>query len=266
VQHVLTSQARHLPREVPLSRETELRETLAAACRRLAAAELLVGRQGSISLRRDATRFLITPEHLSRKNMAADKLLQVDAKQSVDAVSTLHRAIYARRSDVSAIVWARPVYLTALAMAGKGLLSCLLPEPVTRVVPPLPTSAQEVALLLSQGNILWLERQGLVVLGASLEEAEARLEEVEAVAKTGCVQPSMAVETTRELAEQAIASMRSLGLPGALRECNGCGACGLKTHKVEDEASLAARLALQQSKSSQGRRATCGEAWWLEPE
>jgi L-fuculose-phosphate aldolase len=248
------------------------RRALAELCRRLYGREILGGAEGSASVR-SGGRILITPGGVNRGALRPEQILAVEDQREGPPELGLHRLVYQSRPDVRAVLWAQPAHAVALAMAKIPVAHCLLPGAIYEGE---GRAEEEIALGLRRADILFLERHGAVVVGADLEQAGNRLE---ALARAAQVTHLLrALPAPEPLGPEPLARVlelgRRMGLPRALAECDGCGGCGRPKEAAEDEARFAARVSeeLRQKLPAtppelpRGRRATCGEAWWLEPE
>ncbi|MFN2460835.1 MAG: class II aldolase/adducin family protein [Candidatus Velthaea sp.] len=141
--------------------------------------------------RRNGSTFLINSRKASRSTVRAGDIVEVDiatgrAADGADEPPSevhIHREIFLRRPDVGAVVHAHPQYVLTLSVAGHDLV------PVTSVGSFLPertpvfddanliNSAERgraVAAALGDGCALVLRGHGLVITGATLEEAVVR--------------------------------------------------------------------------------------------
>jgi ribulose-5-phosphate 4-epimerase/fuculose-1-phosphate aldolase len=160
-------------------------------------ADLVVGRAGNISLRLPEGRFLITPSGCRLGRLTeTDPVVIDDAGRPIDGgvPSTewrVHLAIYNIRPDVGAIVHTHSTYATVLAFLNRPLLN-VNPETAevvgeVAVVPALPHGTPEladaVAAAIGPRNALFIERHGVVTVGATLDEAVQRALYLEEAAK-----------------------------------------------------------------------------------
>ena len=103
----------------------EEREAVAAAGREMCAAGLAVGTWGNISCRLPRENWLaITPSGMDYRSIAPEDIVildlegnVVDGRRKPSTEHPLHRAIYAARPDVGAVVHTHSVYATAMAAA-----------------------------------------------------------------------------------------------------------------------------------------------------
>lgn len=180
------------------------RDAILAAGRRLAARGLIAASEGNLSIRLDPGRILITPSGRSKDLLAAEDLVVVGVDRDAPEPSSvrgirpssdlaIHRAIYAARPDVRAIVHAHLPASLALTIVGRVPDPAVLPETV-HFLPRLPfvpygepgseDLATRVAAGLADGQeppagAVLLERHGAIAVGSQLEEALNRIELVD---------------------------------------------------------------------------------------
>ena len=129
------------------TREAEYRAAIVAAGRRLRAAGLVAATEGNLSARLGRERLLITPSGRRKDELAADDLV-VAAIAASDASGTapagmpssdiaIHRAVYAARPDLGAVVHAHLPASMGLTLAGE------IPE-----VAPVPFCGPDVEILV----------------------------------------------------------------------------------------------------------------------
>jgi L-fuculose-phosphate aldolase len=189
--------------------ETRLRDALVAAGRRLGARGLISAGEGNLSVRLGDGTLLMTPSGRRKDELVPEDVLVVPlAPPAREAWApgaprpssdiAIHRAAYAARPDVQAIVHAHLPASMALTLAGEVPDPQTLPE-TAHFIPRLPylpfqamgsaeLAADVVAALSSApepypGAVL-LERHGAVAVGTTLDEAVNRLELVEVLCRT----------------------------------------------------------------------------------
>jgi Ribulose-5-phosphate 4-epimerase and related epimerases and aldolases len=195
----------------PLDEIARLRATLVAAGRRLGTRGLISAGEGNISVRLGADTLLITPTGLRKDELAPADTLIAPLQASGDAGPAasasglrpssdiaIHRAVYAARSDVHAVVHAHLPAAMALTLAGEVPDPAVLPE-TALLLPRLPyvpfgapgsaELAARVAAAFAEGpeplpGAVLLERHGAVAVGATVEQAVDRLELVEVLCRT----------------------------------------------------------------------------------
>lgn len=175
------------------------RQEIIQTGRRLAERQLVAGSDGNISFRAEPDAIIITPSGLSLGSLNPQDLpvlslngdlIEGELKPSSEAA--MHLAIYRARPEVGAIVHAHPPYATAFATAGVELPWEAVPELIVFVGPVAACSyatpgteavPQSLEPYWADHNAFLLSNHGLLTVGASLEEAERRLEIVEHAAK-----------------------------------------------------------------------------------
>jgi L-fuculose-phosphate aldolase len=185
-----------------------LRDRIVAMGRRLGDRGLISAGEGNISVRLVDGTLLVTPSGRRKDELSTADLLIVPLvarpaasraegpKASSDI--GIHRAIYAARPDVLAVVHAHLPAAMALTLAGEIPDPAVLPE-TALLLPSLPFIAFEtpgsaelaarVAAALTTGpaplpGAVLLERHGAVAVGRDLDQAIDRLELVEVLCRT----------------------------------------------------------------------------------
>jgi L-fuculose-phosphate aldolase len=191
-----------------------LRAALVASGRRLGARGLISAGEGNVSARLADGTLLTTPTGRRKDELAPEDILIVpldpdgpagDSGSGRPAAGPLpstdiaiHRAVYAARPDVRAVVHAHLPAAMALTLAGEVPDPAALPE-TALLLPRLPfvpygtPGSDELAVRVAAafstedeplpGAVL-LERHGAVAVGATVEQAVNRLELVEVLCRT----------------------------------------------------------------------------------
>jgi ribulose-5-phosphate 4-epimerase/fuculose-1-phosphate aldolase len=180
----------------------DVRGRIVAAGARLGARGLVVAAEGNLSVRLPDGRILITRSGRPKDALGPDDLIVVEAEppapgredpgtDSLRPSSDLavHRAIYAARPDVAAVVHAHPPAGLALTIAGEVPDPAALPEtalflprlPCVAFAPPgSPELAAAIAATRGDGDPLpgavLLERHGAIAVGPDLATALDRIE------------------------------------------------------------------------------------------
>ena len=159
---------------------------------------LVAGTWGNISIRNAiGDRIFITPSGMPYGELTPEDIVVVDAVGNVlegkrpSSELPLHLAIYAKRTDVLAIIHTHSLYATACAVAGEGIPPCL--EELVQVVggsvdvaryalPGTNELAQNVVDALGDKTATLLSNHGAVACGPSLKEALLIAELVEKAA------------------------------------------------------------------------------------
>lgn len=179
------------------------RLALCAAGRRLLAADLIAAAEGNLSARLPGGTFLVTPSGVSKAALQPGDLLEVDTAGRVvggagrpSTELAMHLAAYAARPDVAALVHAHPVTAVAFTIAGVPWPGDLVPEAAVTLGPvavapfAVPGTAEVPASLapfLPRHDVLLLSRHGALCLGRTVEEAVARMELLERVARMALI-------------------------------------------------------------------------------
>ena len=157
--------------------------------------------EGNISVRL-GDHFLITPSQQSKETLSEDMLVEINAQGEVlcdngyapSSEYRMHLALYALREDISAIVHTHSVFATAFALKNTPIRSdlaelsmffggevpcCSYGSPGTDGV----FSDFERFFVHERRDAVLLARHGVVAAGANVEEAFARAQTVEKIAK-----------------------------------------------------------------------------------
>ncbi len=150
---------------------------------------------GSFSARVDEDAFIITPQHVDRRELdLADLVVVRDghraAGQLPSRVARLHRAIYQAHPEVNAIVNALPVHGAAFSASGFPLDTRTIPESYLflKDVPKIAfddvygDGAAVAAVLNVKNPVALLENNGVMVAGRTALDAFDRLEVLESTA------------------------------------------------------------------------------------
>jgi L-fuculose-phosphate aldolase len=187
---------------------------IAAACRRLHARGLLAGAEGNVSVLREDGDLLITRTGVDKAAITAADVLVVhgagplhhdragagaprddagrDNAWRPSSEAGMHRACYAARGDVRAVVHAHPPVASGFATAGIGLPDDVLPElpvvvgPVALVPygrPGTPALERAMAPFLASHDAFLLANHGVTTVGRTLDDALLRMESVEQAAR-----------------------------------------------------------------------------------
>ncbi len=174
------------------------REELAYFMRRLYAQKLTTTSGGNLSMKIDENHIIITPSSLDKARISAEQigLLSLDGenltshlKPSIE--SSMHRAIYKARNDISAIVHAHPVTASTFAAMDMKIDITLTAEAfyVLKQVDYSPYAlmgtdglAEIVAKSLENCNISVMKNHGITTVGSSILQAFDRLEVLEGAA------------------------------------------------------------------------------------
>ena len=167
---------------------------------RLAAAGLVAGPDGNISVRFGDAQLLVTPSGANKGLLRTADIVLVDLdgrpvrgeRGQPSSELLLHLALYRARTDVGAVVHAHPPTATGFALAGEDLMAPLLPEVILQAggVPLVPYAlpgsqalADAVASAAERHDALLLANHGAVAFGGTLEAAVQCMESVEHAAR-----------------------------------------------------------------------------------
>ena len=155
---------------------------------------------GNLSIREPSGDIWISPARVDKGNLSRDDIVCVKTDGTVSGPHPpssefpFHKAIYAARPDIKAIVHAHPVALVAFSICGQTPDTRLFHQAhsvcgTTGLAPyALPGSeqlGQNIAATFAQGcDSVILENHGVVVGGESLSHAFGRFEAFEFAAKT----------------------------------------------------------------------------------
>jgi L-fuculose-phosphate aldolase len=175
------------------------REAVARTCRRLWERGLIAGPDGNVSMRHGPDRLLVTPSGLSKVDVTADALLEVDLDGRVLAGAgrasselAMHLAIYRARADVHAVVHAHPPTATGFAVAGETIPDGVLPEVICQMgavalvpyfTPGTPDAAAAFAPYIAGHDAFLMANHGATTVGPTLAAAHQRMESLEHAAR-----------------------------------------------------------------------------------
>jgi L-fuculose-phosphate aldolase len=176
-----------------------LRREIVTVCRRLWERGLIAGLDGNVSARLAPDRILVTPTGMSKVDVQPDDLVEVTidgrhlrGTRPASTELAVHLRIYARRSDVGAVVHAHPPVATGFAVAGEGFASCILPEVIFQLgwVPLVPYEmpgsdalARQFDPFIATHDAFLMANHGAVTAGPTLSIAHQRMESLEHTAR-----------------------------------------------------------------------------------
>ena len=180
--------------------ESDLREAICQAGRRMYARNLVAATDGNLSARLGEDRFLCTRSGVALADMQPVDLVIADANGEklegdgkVSSEFFTHLAAYEERPDVSAVVHAHPPKAVALTLAGVSMEDYTLPELVVALgaVPTAPYAtpgtkegADVVRDLIRHCDGLLLDRHGALTVGESVVDAYRKMEKIEHAAES----------------------------------------------------------------------------------
>lgn len=226
--------------------EQNAREKLAELARSLCGRDRLIAGLGSISLRLDSGRLLVTPSGRSVRTLTAGELLLLDAAGPTDPeIVGLHRLVYAARPEAQTVGLLQLPQVASLAMAGVDVARCLTEGELAGLGPvswgaAAPSSELTTALraALTVAPDVLIERFGVLLAAVDLATLEARAERLEHAARLTLQARLLAHAAATS--EQRLARLATALQDYGLRvgpECARCNACSLGArHHGGDEA------------------------------
>jgi L-fuculose-phosphate aldolase len=183
-----------------VSRLTHPRDEIVGAMERIYRYRMTTTSGGNLSIRDENGDVWITPARVDKGGLRREDVVCVRAGGKVEGLHRpssehpFHQGIYRRRPDIRAVVHAHPVALVAFSICGQVPDTSLFPQArhvcgeVGYAPYALPGSDQlgrNIAEVFGRGaNCVLLENHGVVVGGATLQEAFERFETLEFAAKT----------------------------------------------------------------------------------
>jgi len=174
------------------------RREIVEVCRRLYDRGLIAGQDGNVSVRIKEDRILVTPAGLSKVDVRASDLVELQLEHEHEKSSKgkgqesseveVHFAAYAIRPDIRAVVHAHPPVATGFSVAGETMEHPMLAELKYGVgtVPLVPYAqpgsralAELAAESLRSYDVVLLQYHGAVTVGPSLMVAHQRMESLE---------------------------------------------------------------------------------------
>jgi L-fuculose-phosphate aldolase len=175
------------------------KKKLVEICHKVYEKGFVAAQDGNISFRTPANTVLITRSGICKGDVKEKDIVEIDldgkvlvGKSKISTEHKIHLYAYKKRKEINAVVHCHPVYSTAFALSGKGLVEHYLPEvlltlgkvPLCKYATP---STKEVPLSLEPHiNYAWamlLENHGAVTFGKTLEDAYFKMEKLEHAAK-----------------------------------------------------------------------------------
>jgi L-fuculose-phosphate aldolase len=183
--------------------EEQLRQDIVRTGRMMYERGWIAANDGNVTVRLDARRILATPTGVCKGRMVPEDLIICDNdgnKVSGDRERTtemaMHVAIYHARPDVHAVVHAHPPVATGFAVAGRALNLGLMPELIVSLgsiplaeygLPGTPALVDGMLPYIGKYNAILLANHGAVCYGENVEQAYARLETLEHLARIALV-------------------------------------------------------------------------------
>jgi L-fuculose-phosphate aldolase len=178
------------------TQEKSLRQQLCDFIRRGYRQRLFTSTEGSFSARLSADSFLITCYRVDRKTISLDQLALIrngraEEETRPSRAARLHEAIYRKHPGVHAIVNAMPVNATAFSVTAAPLDARTIPESYIFLrdigVIPFADQFSDGAAIADAVSLkkpaMFMENNGVLVLGTSVLDAFDRLEVFESTAE-----------------------------------------------------------------------------------
>ena len=186
--------------------EQRAREAIVRVGARLGRRGLIAAGEGNISVRLPDDRLVVTPSGRRKDELAVDDLVVVSATGGDDTSAgsptassdiAIHRAIYAARPDVGAVVHAHVPSSMALSVAGEHPDPAALPEtalflPRLPFIPFATPGSLELAAAIAGAlsdppeplpGAAILERHGAIAVGTTVDQALDRIELVDVLCR-----------------------------------------------------------------------------------
>jgi L-fuculose-phosphate aldolase len=179
---------------------------------------------GNVSVITPQNTILITRSAVCKGDVTEDDIMEIDGggnilrgKGKISTEFKVHLYAYSRRPEVNAVVHCHPVYATAFATSGEGLMKNVFPEviltlgkvPLCKYTTPstddLPTSMEPY---IEHSWAFLFQNHGAVTLGKSLRDAYFKMEKLEHTAKTIFISRMLGGET--EISREKILELLNL--------------------------------------------------------
>lgn len=177
----------------------KLREDIACIGRRMYERGWMAASDGNLTIRLDSGEILATPSGVCKGYLKPEDLIVCDSRGeklegqgSRTTEMAMHVAIYDARPDIQAVVHAHPPISTGFAVAGKALNLGLMPELIVTMgsvplaeygLPGTPALVEGMLPYLPKFNAILLANHGAVCYGESIDQAYARMETLEHLAR-----------------------------------------------------------------------------------
>ncbi|MFA6584493.1 MAG: class II aldolase/adducin family protein [Elusimicrobiaceae bacterium] len=179
---------------MPIS-ETELRQQIIEAGRRLYLRGFVAANDGNISARLGNGLILTTPTGISKGFMREEDLAVTDSDGNMisgpakpSSEIKMHLLIYRTRPDINAVVHAHPPHATGFAAAGRHLNDPIIAEPVVTLgdIPLAPYGTpgtteltESLEPFILKNDAVLMANHGAVTYAASVEKALFMMESLE---------------------------------------------------------------------------------------
>ncbi|MCJ7554791.1 MAG: class II aldolase/adducin family protein [Ignavibacteriaceae bacterium] len=176
-----------------------LKEKLVEVCHKVYEKGFVAAYDGNLSVRTDNNSVLITRSCKCKGEITVNDLIEIDLNGNVlngeGKISTenkIHLLAYSKREDVNAVVHCHPVYATAFALIGEGLIEHYLPEVVLTLgriplckfaIPSTDEVPESMSPYIDYSWAMLLENHGAVTFGKDIFDAYYKMEKLEHAAK-----------------------------------------------------------------------------------
>ena len=184
---------------MPAVDQQQHREDIVRIGRRMYERGWMAASDGNLTVRLSDGRLLATPSGFCKGYLSPDDLIicgedgeKLEGTGQRTTEMAMHVAIYQARADVRAVVHAHPPVSTGFAVAGKALNLGLMPELIVSMgsvpladygLPGTPALVEGMLPYLPKFNAILLANHGAVCYGDTLEQAFARMETLEHLAR-----------------------------------------------------------------------------------
>jgi L-fuculose-phosphate aldolase len=204
---------------------------LVEICHKVYEKGLVSAFDGNVSVITPQNTILITRSAVCKGDVTENDIMEIDAggnilrgKGKISTEYKVHLYAYSRRPEVNAVVHCHPVYATAFASSGEGLMKNVFPEviltlgkvPLCKYTTPstddLPLSMEPY---IEHSWAFLFQNHGAVTLGKSLRDAYFKMEKLEHTAKTIFISRILGGETEiprEKILELLNLSKRTYGL------------------------------------------------------
>ena len=177
--------------------EKEIKELLCDIGKRIYGRNMVAANDGNFSVKLNDHEFLCTPTGVSKGFMTPDYICRVDENGNVleanegfrpSSEIKMHMRVYAKRSDVGAVVHAHPNFATSFAIAGQPLNIPIMPEAVISLgcvpltpygTPSTPEIPDAIEPYLDDFDAVLLENHGALTWSEDLLSAYMKMESLE---------------------------------------------------------------------------------------
>lgn len=171
---------------------------IAALCQHLHARGWVANHDGNVSARL-GDRFLASPTAVSKADVRADMLVEVEAgaegfkvvagERRVFSEFSLHLTVFQARPDVRWVCHAHPPFATAWAVSGRSFWERpFMAEPVVSLGAQIPVvDAAELGAAVAGCDAVLLRNHRVITVGKDAETARLRMELVEHLARIAAI-------------------------------------------------------------------------------